>query len=301
MQSILIQLGDYFWGAWRFRWLMLGLVWLLSIVGWVYVSGMPENYQATARIYVDTNSILRPLLKGLTVQPNLKQRTALVSRTLLSRPNLEKLIRMTDLDLQVRVEVGWEQPTAVRQPAWPAVPLCCPLAALSLDFCHVQVASGRMRSVGGDTALMGLSAALALVGTVAGHGAVVRPAPRNAIDKDLAPVRAACVRAAACHYLSGHLPLTCRQCPLPANAAVEWSGAVHLGGQVPERLRSCEAANLGPEPSEEQGLDVRARKRRAVAGVVGVLGRGVSIYVSMSVSVCVSVCVCRRCGRCARY
>jgi hypothetical protein len=48
-------------------------------------------------------------------------------------------------------------------------------------------------------------------------------------------VRAACVRAAACHYLSGHLPLTCCQCPLPANAAVEWSGAVHLGGQVPER------------------------------------------------------------------
>ena len=92
-----------------------------------------------------------------------------------------------------------------------------------------------MRSVGGDTALLGLSAALALVGTVAGHGAVVRPAPRNAIDKDLAPVRAACVRAAACHYLSGHLPLTCCQCPLPANAAVEWSGAVHLGGQVPER------------------------------------------------------------------
>ncbi|HEC25790.1 MAG TPA: chain length-determining protein [Gammaproteobacteria bacterium] len=104
MQVILAQISDYFWGAWRFRWLMLALVWLISIAGWIWVATIPEQYLATARIYVDTNSILRPLLKGLTVQPDLTQRTALVSRTLLSRPNLEKLMRMTDLDLQVNSE-----------------------------------------------------------------------------------------------------------------------------------------------------------------------------------------------------
>jgi hypothetical protein len=38
----------------------------------------------------------------------------------------------------------------------------------------------------GGTA-MRLGAALALVGSAAGHGAVVRPTPRNAVDKDLAP------------------------------------------------------------------------------------------------------------------
>jgi len=109
MQAILAQLTDYFWGAWRYRWVMLALVWLISVVGWIYVSTIPEKYLATARIYVDTNSILRPLLKGLTVQPDLSQRTALVSRTLLSRPNLEKLIRMTDLDLQVNTDQDKEE------------------------------------------------------------------------------------------------------------------------------------------------------------------------------------------------
>ena len=104
MQAVLAQISDYFWGAWRYRWLMLALVWLISVVGWIWVSTIPEKYQASARVYVDTNSILRPLLKGLTVQPDLKQRTNLVSRTLLSRPNLEKLIRMTDLDLQVNTD-----------------------------------------------------------------------------------------------------------------------------------------------------------------------------------------------------
>jgi polysaccharide chain length determinant protein (PEP-CTERM system associated) len=49
---------------------------------------------------VDTNTLLKPLLQGLTIQPNTQDRIQLLSRTLLSRPNLEKLMRMTDLDLE---------------------------------------------------------------------------------------------------------------------------------------------------------------------------------------------------------
>jgi polysaccharide chain length determinant protein (PEP-CTERM system associated) len=41
---------------------------------------------------------LRP--SGLAVQPNIEQQIGMLSRTLLSRPNLEKLIRMADLDLK---------------------------------------------------------------------------------------------------------------------------------------------------------------------------------------------------------
>ncbi len=47
-------------------------------------------------------SLLRPLLAGLAIQPNLDQQVALMSRTLISRPNVEKLVRMADLDLGAR-------------------------------------------------------------------------------------------------------------------------------------------------------------------------------------------------------
>ena len=101
MQDILGQVFSYVWGVWRHRWLALVIAWLVAIGGWIWVWQLPESYVASARVYVDTNSVLRPLLRGLAVQPNVEERIGLLSRTLLSRPNLEKLMRMTDLDLQV--------------------------------------------------------------------------------------------------------------------------------------------------------------------------------------------------------
>ena len=57
-------------------------------------------YQSSARVYVDTQSLLRPLLRGLTVETNPDNQIRLMVRTLLSRPNLERISRMTDLDVQ---------------------------------------------------------------------------------------------------------------------------------------------------------------------------------------------------------
>jgi polysaccharide chain length determinant protein (PEP-CTERM system associated) len=104
MQEVLAQVFTYVWCVWRHRWLALAVAWLVAISGWLFVWQMPEAYVATARVYVDTNSVLRPLLRGLAIQPNIDQRINMMSRTLLSRPNLEKLMRMTDLDLQVNTE-----------------------------------------------------------------------------------------------------------------------------------------------------------------------------------------------------
>jgi polysaccharide chain length determinant protein (PEP-CTERM system associated) len=92
---------SYVWGVWRHRWLALAIAWVIAVAGWIWVWQLPESYVASARVYVDTNSLLGPLMAGLTIQPENVDRIGLLSRTLLSRPNLEKLMRMTDLDLQV--------------------------------------------------------------------------------------------------------------------------------------------------------------------------------------------------------
>jgi uncharacterized protein involved in exopolysaccharide biosynthesis len=99
MQELIKQLFGIARGMWRYRWPGVFAAWLVAIVGVVVVFRVPDQYEASARIYVDTQSILKPLMAGLTVQPNVAQQVNMLSRTLLSRPNLERLVRMADLDL----------------------------------------------------------------------------------------------------------------------------------------------------------------------------------------------------------
>ena len=102
MWDVLGQLVTYVWGVWRYRWIALAVAWVISVAGWIWVAQLPDQFEASARVTVDSNSVLRPLLRGLAIQPDINQRLDLMSRTLLSRPNLEKLMRMADLDLGVK-------------------------------------------------------------------------------------------------------------------------------------------------------------------------------------------------------
>lgn len=101
MEDLVTQLISYLRGMWRFRWWGLAFAWLVGAVAGVMIYMMPDRYQSSARIFVDTQSVLRPLMSGLAVQPNIDQQITMLSRTLISRPNMEKLITMADLDLEV--------------------------------------------------------------------------------------------------------------------------------------------------------------------------------------------------------
>src|SRR5688572_33099931 len=102
MHELSAQLLSHLKATWRFRWYAMGFAWIAAVAGWVAVYQMPDRYEASARVYVDTQSVLRPLLAGLAVQPNVDQVVTMMSRTLISRPNVEKVIRMSDLDITLK-------------------------------------------------------------------------------------------------------------------------------------------------------------------------------------------------------
>lgn len=99
MHELVEELMRYARGIWRFRWVALATMWLVCLVGWAVVMRMPDQYQASARIHIDTQSVLQPLLRGIAISTDSRRRIELMTRTLLSRPNMEKLSRMTDLDI----------------------------------------------------------------------------------------------------------------------------------------------------------------------------------------------------------
>src|SRR5215467_13285118 len=104
MDEILRQVFGIARGMWERRWIGLAAAWAFAVVGAVAVLRMPERYEASSRIYVDTQSVLKPLLSGLAVQPDVNQQVAMLARTLITRPNLEKLIRNADLTITVKTD-----------------------------------------------------------------------------------------------------------------------------------------------------------------------------------------------------
>ena len=109
MEELFARASTIATGMWRFRWPSTAVAWLVGLVGAGVVFLIPDQYEATARIYVDTQTILKPLMSGLAVQPNVDQQVVMLSRTLISRPNVEKLVRMADLDLGIDSKVDQEQ------------------------------------------------------------------------------------------------------------------------------------------------------------------------------------------------
>ncbi len=108
MQDIFEEIIDYLKGIWLKRRYIIIATWLICPLGWYFVSAMPNIYQSEARVYVDTQSLLRPLLRGLTVETNPNTQIRLMVKTLLSRPNLERIARMTDLDVQANNSEEYE-------------------------------------------------------------------------------------------------------------------------------------------------------------------------------------------------
>ncbi len=108
MQDIFEEIIDYLKGIWLKRRYIIIATWLICPIGWYFVAAMPNVYQSEARVYVDTQSLLRPLLKGLTVETDPNTQIRLMVKTLLSRPNLERISRMTDLDVQASNSAQYE-------------------------------------------------------------------------------------------------------------------------------------------------------------------------------------------------
>lgn len=84
---------------WKRRWLAVAVAWGVAILAAPVVLLTPNRYEATAQIYVDTQTVLKPLMAGLAYTPDVDQQVRMLARTLISRPNIERLIQRPDLDL----------------------------------------------------------------------------------------------------------------------------------------------------------------------------------------------------------
>lgn len=91
-----------FRAAWRRRWIATLIAWLTCIGGWGFLAHIPDQFESSARLYVDSDAILVPLLRGIAVDTGSVNQAELMQKTLLSPSNLDKLIAMTPLRSTVK-------------------------------------------------------------------------------------------------------------------------------------------------------------------------------------------------------
>jgi len=102
MKHLLEQIIAEIKASARFKWIALGAAWVIFLLAAPGVFIMPSIYESRAQIYVDTTSILRPLLAGIAVSPNTGDQADAVRKALLARPTLEKVVRSTGLNARAR-------------------------------------------------------------------------------------------------------------------------------------------------------------------------------------------------------
>jgi protein tyrosine kinase modulator len=85
-------------GLWRRRWIVIAVAWFAALLGWFAVWLIPDKYESRAHVFVQTETILEPVLSGFTAQPDYSQRVEVMRLQLLTRPNVEQIIFRSRLD-----------------------------------------------------------------------------------------------------------------------------------------------------------------------------------------------------------
>ena len=96
LHEIYQQIKSVVYGIWRKRWYMMATTWLICLVGWGAVSTMPYRYESSAQIFVNTETILPTIVQDFGINIDISRRIEAVRAQLVTRPNLEKIIRRSE-------------------------------------------------------------------------------------------------------------------------------------------------------------------------------------------------------------
>jgi polysaccharide chain length determinant protein (PEP-CTERM system associated) len=113
MQALLQTILSEMRSAWRFRWYAVVAAWTVGVLGLAVAAWLPNVYEASARIYVDGTSILRPLLNDRIVPQDVTTHLLYVRQALLGREYLERLA--SEHGLYARAETAVQRERVIQR------------------------------------------------------------------------------------------------------------------------------------------------------------------------------------------
>jgi len=98
MQEQLYEILSYLKGALKYKWVAIIIAWVICLSGWVYVSAMPNKYTSQAKVHVETRTMLQPLLRGMTIEADVRGLLRVMQQLMFTKGNLEQIIKLSELD-----------------------------------------------------------------------------------------------------------------------------------------------------------------------------------------------------------
>lgn len=97
MQQELTEVYFYLKGTLKYRRVAVMFALLVCVCGWAFVFTMPDKFESKAKVHIDSSTVIRPLMRGMVIDPDVSALIRIIQQLMFTRPNLEKIIELSHL------------------------------------------------------------------------------------------------------------------------------------------------------------------------------------------------------------
>ncbi|MGY6277101.1 XrtA system polysaccharide chain length determinant [Methylomonas sp. MgM2] len=99
MQQELSEVYFYIKGTLKYKRVAVLFALLVCICGWTFVFTMPDKFESKAKVHIDSSTVIRPLMRGMVIEPNVSELIRIIQQLMFTRPNLEKIVQLSHLSI----------------------------------------------------------------------------------------------------------------------------------------------------------------------------------------------------------
>jgi len=97
MQQDLSEVYFYLKGTLKYKRLAIVFALVVCSAAWAYIFMMPDKFESKAKVHIDSATVIRPLMRGMVVEPDISALIRIIQQLMFTRPNLEKIISLSQL------------------------------------------------------------------------------------------------------------------------------------------------------------------------------------------------------------
>ncbi|TPQ29586.1 hypothetical protein PL263_01505 [Methylomonas sp. EFPC3] len=97
MQQDLSEVYFYLKGTLKYKRVAVIFALVVCIGAWAYVFLMPDRFESKAKVHIDSATVIRPLMRGMVIEPDISALIRIIQQLMFTRPNLEKIIELSQL------------------------------------------------------------------------------------------------------------------------------------------------------------------------------------------------------------